>query len=167
LKLIEYRKDFSMRLVYAFTALVVLGSSAVAGELYDVTSVGKGKSEDVVHALSESHIIMQTQNQYSGFEGSHEMFSQVTGTCFGTAEMKSGSLAGNGNCKFDDADGDSYFNSWTISGLAEDGATVGTWVIIGGTGKFSGATGGGDFHSVTDTSTGMFENQVTGVMMLP
>jgi hypothetical protein len=74
--------------------------------------------------------------------------------------------SGAGNCVFTNDAGESSVTEYTIKGMASDGAMIGTWAVIGGTGKFAGATGGGAFHSLTDNATGSFVNTVNGALIL-
>ena len=57
-----------------------------------------------------------------------------------------------GSCSGYDVDGDVFSFTW-------DGMTGGTWTLVGGSGKYNGATGGGDWTGVptSDASTALPE----------
>jgi hypothetical protein len=43
---------------------------------------------------------------------------------------------------------------------------TGHWTVTGGTGRFSGATGGGPFHGTADLNQGLFTSNPTGTLVL-
>ena len=44
---------------------------------------------------------------------------------------------------------------------------TGQWTVTGGTGRFSGATGGGPFEGTADLNHGLFTSNPTGTLALP
>ena len=157
-----------------FAVLVALGAIAItavgvfAETVMDGSGVATGTSNNVVTPLGEKHVLVKSQTTYESFamtDPAHP-YNGMTGECFGSFEMKIPSAAGSGSCVFTDDTGDVSATQFVVTGMTDDGAVTGTWAIIGGTGKFSGASGGGAFSSRTDQKTGKFQNTVSGAMIL-
>ncbi|NND70382.1 MAG: hypothetical protein HKN43_02280, partial [Rhodothermales bacterium] len=117
--------------------------AALAGDILDMKGVSSGKAVSTMYQLAEGHMVLASMNEYTKFtmEAAEHPFSSMQGNCFGAIEIRVPAAGGSGNCAFSDGDGDTSFNRWTVSGMSEDGALVGTWTIIGGTGKFTGSSG--------------------------
>ena len=156
-----------MKFCAAFIALAVSSITAFAGDVASVSGVGKGKATSMVEAVSKGHVLMQSVTEYKSFESvdAKSPFNGMTGKCWGAIEIKPPAASGKGNCAFTTASGDKHFNTWTATGLTKDGAVVGTWTMIGGTGKYVGASGGGKFRSLTDRDAGTFVNTVSGAVI--
>lgn len=150
-------------------ASVVLASTpAFAGEAFNVSGVGKGKTtRTVVETIAEGHVLIGLNGQYETYEAANPSspFKGMTGQCWGAVEVKPPSASGGGNCAFTTPSGDKHFNRYVVKGVTKDGALVGTWSVIGGTGKFEGAAGGGTFQSQTDEESGTFTNTVEGAIV--
>ncbi|MGI9479806.1 MAG: hypothetical protein ACR2PI_24105 [Hyphomicrobiaceae bacterium] len=157
-----------MKLCAALIALAVSSVTAFAGEVANVSGVGKGKATSMVEAVGKGHLLMQSVTEYASYKSADPKspFNGMTGKCWGAIEIKPPTASGKGNCAFATTSGDKHFNTWTATGLAKDGALVGTWAIVGGSGKFAGASGGGKFHSLTDRDAGTFVNTVSGAVVL-
>jgi hypothetical protein len=156
------------RTLIVAAAFALVCAPAFAGELFNVSGVGKGTSQSSVAMVGEGHMLMNSINSYKNFESvdPKSPFSGMTGQCWGAIEIKIPSASGRGHCEFTDKSGDKSYNTWVATGLAKDGALTGTWTLIGGTGKYKNATGGGQFHSRTDREAGTFENEVEGALIL-
>ncbi|MEQ8824688.1 MAG: hypothetical protein RIC14_09965 [Filomicrobium sp.] len=150
-------------------AVVLLSSTTgFAGELSSFNGVAKGKSTRQAEPVAEGHVLLNLSTVYSSFETSDPKspFKDQTGKCWGAIEVNPPNANGGGNCVFTTASGDKHFNKWTVTGLSKDGASVGNWVVIGGTGKYEGASGGGTFQALTDQKTGETSNTVEGAVIL-
>ncbi len=150
-------------------AAVVAGiTSASAAESFNIGGVGKGTNETMMEIVGDGHMLLNTVSTYESFESSDASnpFKNMSGKCWGAVEIKVPSASGHGNCVFTDTSGDKNYNMWTAKGLAKGGALVGTWALIGGTGKYKNASGGGTFHSVTDRKAGTFVNTVSGALIV-
>ena len=141
---------------------------AHAAEIFDAGGVGKGTNQTTIEIVSEGHMLMHTVSTYDSFESTDASspYNGMTGKCWGSVEIKVPGASGSGNCAFVNASGDKNFNAWTVKGLGKDGALLGTWTVVGGTGKYKGATGGGSFSSLADRTTGKFVNTVEGALTL-
>ena len=153
--------------------LVALGlglgaHSAGAEQVFAGGGKISGTSTSEVTPIAEGHMVMHLVSAYETFEMSapDHPYNGMTGTCFGSAEVRVPAASGTGKCVFTNDAGDASVTEYTIKGMQADGAMVGSWVVVGGTGKFAGATGGGSFHTVTDNATGRFENTVDGALIL-
>ncbi len=88
----------------------------------------------------------------------HESFQ----TCFGTyATVDKDKERAVGYCDGLDADGDVYWLTW------EGGRTEGPWKFVGGTGKFAGLTGGGEWKDRRMPGKGWLVRTITGKWTLP
>lgn len=134
----------------------------------DGGGVATGTSQNTVMPLGENHMLVKSQSTYTTFEmndPSHP-YSGMNGECFGSFEIKVPSAAGGGNCVYKDDAGNMSAVRFTVTGMTAQGAITGTWAMIGGQGIFEGASGGGMFHSLTDSETGTFTNTVSGAMTM-
>ena len=87
----------------------------------------------------------------------------MTGECMGGMLVTVGAGAtGVGTCIWKDADGDTFFGPWNASGMTPERASVGTWFVSGGTGKFAKATGGGTFKTLSNPESGDSKLDVVG-----
>lgn len=157
-----------MRLKVMLALLAIGCTPAIAGDAASVSGVGKGKSTSMIEPVAKGHILMNSVSEYTSYVSTdpNSPFNGMKGKCWGAIEIKAPAASGQGNCAFTTASGDKNFNKWTVTGMAKDSALVGTWVVVGGTGKYQGASGGGSFHSVTDRDAGTFVNKVEGAIIL-
>ena len=139
-----------------------------AGEITSSAGIATGTAKNEVTMLGENHMLIKSNTSYENFEmdDPNHPFAMASGECFGSFEFRPPAASGGGNCVFTDADGDISANKFVVTGLAENGSTVGTWTLVGGTGKFAGSSGGGTFQSLTDQQTGKFTNTIDGAMSL-
>ena len=73
------------------------------------------------------------------------MFEQFGQRCLGWLEIVANeSRDDRGTCTFTDKDGDNIFTTYTGKGDAR--VERGNYEVVGGTGKFTGITGAGDFN---------------------
>ena len=149
--------------------LLAAGASGVhAGETFSSDGVGKGTNETTIEVIGEGHMLMHSVSTYESFESADAKspYAGMTGKCWGAIEIKAPGASGGGNCVFTGTSGDKNFNSWTVKGLGKDGALIGIWSAIGGTGMFQNSSGGGKFHSLADRETGKFVNTIEGAITL-
>lgn len=147
---------------------VLLAPAALAGEM-SVSGTGYGKAANTVHMVSEGHMLVEMSTAYDKFEleDAENPMNGMSGPCFGAMEVKGGAVSGGGRCLYTDADGDTVSMQWTPEKMGEDGAIMGVWSVSGGTGKWMEASGGGEFSSRTDQTSGENVNTVSGAVMLP
>ena len=152
-------------------AALVLAATGVthAGGTYDSTGVILGQSSAKLYPLADGHLVMELTGTQDSFEMETDghPFSGLSGTCTGGMEIKGPTANGGGVCAYANAAGDRAFVSWSAKGMMADGAVGGTWVLIGGTGSMAGITGGGDYTSKTDRTTGKSRATLTGAVTLP
>ena len=146
--------------------LVVLPAPALA-QTIDVTGVWIYTPQIEVHSVADDLTALHLSSVYDRFEPASTDFPipDASGKCFGAMLIRAGQASGSGNCHIIDGDGDMYISDWIVEGMDADRRTTGRWTLIGGTGKFSGASGGGTFRSGQDVS-GAYKNEVTGEMTL-
>jgi hypothetical protein len=74
------------------------------------------------------------------------MFNSFGQRCLGLAEVMGNDVRGQGTCTYTDKDGDHIFMPYSAKGDGKGGER-GTYEVVGGTGKFSGITGSGEYFN--------------------
>jgi hypothetical protein len=150
-----------------FVAVLVFLPVPALAQTIDVTGVWSYTSELEAHPAGEDLVALHLSSVHDRFEPANTDFpiADASGKCFGAMLIRAGQASGGGNCHIVDADGDMYVSDWIVEGVDAANMTTGRWTLIGGTGKFSGASGGGTFRSGQDAS-GAYKNEVTGEMTL-
>lgn len=92
-------------------------------------------------------------------EDSSHPFHRLPIDCDGVCHMDGESGTCMGYCAGIDADGDMAMITWT-------GQTSGTWKLVGGTGKFDGASGGGGWKEEGAVGAGFTHNSWQGTIEL-
>lgn len=156
-----------MRTIFAAIAFAASSTAALAENTYASDGVITAQSSAVVTLLSEGHMLMSLPSTHNAFAMSvaGHPFSEMTGTCNGTAEVIGAAVNGGGHCLYENTSGEMLVVRWTAKHIDGNGAFHGDWVVTGGTGSLSGATGGGGFVSLTD-DTGAQEVNMTGALSL-
>lgn len=149
-------------------AMIVVAATGAQAETMMTKGKGMGQSETQVMAMSDGHMLMHLNTEYSAYEmdSADDPLQGMSGPCFGSMEMMAGAVSGGGHCAFTHANGDMASIRWTATGMSPEGAVTGDWEVTGGTGAWMGATGGGTFSSMTDQETGASENVVEGEVTL-
>ncbi len=147
--------------------LAVLAGPAIA-ESYDATGVAYATSSSMQMPVGETMVVIHAATDYDRFEMSDadNPLASLTGPCFGSILVNAGQVSGSGNCHYTDGDGDIAVLEWQAEGMSDDGKTAGSWSILGGTGKWAEAEGGGTFNAGDDES-GNYRNDITGEFTLP
>ncbi len=154
-----------MRLPLAAIGLIALAGAAAA-ESYDISGSSTGKSTNTYVPMGESHIYVDLSSKFSLPDNGTPM-AGMAGECFGYMEIAVGAGAtGSGMCVWKDGDGDAWYGPWSVNGMSAERASLGTWYVSGGTGKFANATGGGTFKSLTNPETGDSKLDVLGSVTL-
>lgn len=155
-------------LIMGSVACVAFSTSALAEQTYSNNGIGTAQSSPMVHAIGEGHMVMQVQSQFSNLEtdDSSNPLNGATGPCFGSVEIIAPAISGGGHCVYTDSQGDIAILTWTSEKLGPKGSNMGTWQLVGGNGKYVGASGGGTFDAATNPETGAQTNQVTGDITL-
>jgi len=147
--------------------IVLCVQPAFAGNAVDMTGTWTGMAKNQIFPISEGHMVMRLQSDYAKFDGATDgPMASMTGACFGSVELAVPALTGDGHCVFTDKNGDTMASNWRATGMSKEGATIGEWTIVGGTGAYANATGGGAFHSLTNMETGAFQNKISGAMVM-
>ena len=147
-------------------ALVVAAGTAMAGESYDVSGSSVGQAENSYTPLGESHIYITSTTAYT-LPANGTPLDGSKGECSGYIQVALGSGAvGSGFCVWSDADGDTWFGPWNVTGASAEGASQGNWYVSGGTGKYASAAGGGTFVTLTNPATGESKLDVAGSVTL-
>ena len=89
--------------------------------------------------LGDKAIRLSKSEGVSKNDAGHPMFDNMGARCFSLSETVSGVISAHGDCAQTDKNGDQIYSSFEIKGAA------GTLTFVGGTGKYSGITGTGDF----------------------
>jgi len=157
----------SFRLILAAAAMAGLAAGAAA-ETFDAAATGQGSSTSETMPLAEGLVVVDVASEYSDFQTGDpdSPMASASGPCFGAMLIDAGRVSGGGYCNYTDGDGDSWVVEWTAEAIDQDGRTQGGWRIVGGTGKWDGAAGGGRFDSGEDAA-GTYTNNVTGAVTLP
>lgn len=152
-------------LIYAFAA----SSAATAGSDWDQGGRGSGTSTSTVTQIADGHMVMHVSSAYDTVEMAdpdHPMHG-ASGPCFGAVEIAAAAASGGGICTFTDRGGNMVVLHWAAKGMDATGALTGDWSISSGTGPWDGASGGGQFSSLTDPASGNFVNTITSKITLP
>ena len=153
-----------------FAGLVVLGSatSVVAGGTFDSTGSVKGQAASEITVLSEDHMVMLLPAKHTAFDMAtpDHPFADMTGSCTGATEVIGAAVSGQGMCVYENSKGEKLAIRWLANTFDAEGKFHGTWIIEGGTGSMAGASGGGDFISNTDVTSGAQDVALTGAISL-
>ena len=146
---------------------VLLGFTVPAiADTLDAAGTGYGKSNNIIMPVSEALMIIQASTDYERFNTAEgNPMAGFSGPCFGSIMVNSGAVTGGGSCYYTDADGEVAIIRWNADGMSPDGRTQGSWSVIGGSGKWLGASGGGRFDAGENEATG-YTNNVTGEIRL-
>lgn len=152
--------------IAAIAAAMTLPAGMGLAETYDATGTGYGTASSEVMEAGESMMVVHANTQYERLDMGDEThpMASLTGPCFGAVSMIDGAAEGSGNCLYTDADGDMAVMRWTVTGMSEEGRTMGDWEIAGGTGKWQQATGSGSFDAGGEGAD--YTNNFTGEIML-
>ncbi len=148
----------------ALAATIVLFATPALSETINAASTGHGTSTSTAMPVSEGLVMVHAVSTYDRFdtEDPNSPFATAKGPCFGSILIDKGAVSGDGLCHYTDGDGDLVAMKWMAKGMSAEGRTLGEWMILGGTGKWDGASGGGDFDAGGDPYT----NNVTGEMIM-
>ena len=147
--------------------LFTIGTAAQAAP-FNSDGVASGQSQSEMIAFGADHMIVNSRTEYSKFEMSdptHPM-NQMTGTCFGTLEMRGGAVEGNGVCVLDGLEGDRVLLGWVARRVDPKGQVIGYWTVNNGTGLWLLASGGGTFVSNINRANGTATNTIKGAITL-
>lgn len=158
-----------MKLVSIAAVAALICGTAHAGELFDGTAKGTGKSQNETIVLGENHVVMHSIGLYEPLATTDagNPMTGLPGKCFGSIEIKRGSASGAGHCVFSEGNTRAVVTDWQITGIGEGGALTGQWTVVGAGGSATGLTGGGSFSNITDRSAGTFVNTITGALTMP
>lgn len=151
----------------ATAALASVAAPGLAGSI-DVSGTGHGTASSMPMQVSDDLVVVHANSEYTGFDGKNPDNPMATfkGPCFGSVLIKAGEVTGGGNCQYTDGEGEMAVVGWTADGMSADGRTQGTWELVGGSGKWAKAAGGGRFDAGTDEQ-GVYTNNVTGELTMP
>ncbi len=158
-----------MKLRFAIAGLLAtMPFGAALAETYSANGKGMGTTSAEQMPVSEDLIVVHSMTSYDGFEvdDADNPLASLTGPCFGAVLIDAGAVSGGGNCHYTDADGDKVVMAWTATGMSETGRTMGEWSVVGGTGKWESAEGGGTFDA-GDDAQGDYSNQIMGEITMP
>lgn len=146
----------------------VVALPCLAGGTVDMSSVASGQTNNIFHPINEGHFIVFTNTEYTANDqdDAGTILTGMKGECSGTLDLAPPTVSGQGHCVFRIATGDVTYTKWVATGMNAEGAITGEWSTVGGTGIFTGATGGGSFASATDRATGKTQNTITGTTEL-
>ena len=150
-----------MKINRVFTALVAsfLATPALAAPVA-VDFVGKSTSAGGTFMTGDADGILNLQSMWEPVEGDGAM-AGLHGPCFGAARMAGGVIAGNGYCAFKDAMDQTVLIHWWMENAK---SPAGVWAIVGGTGKWATASGGGLFVDMPGEDDAMNQIHITGMV---
>lgn len=153
-----YRSKSAVALAMAFA----LFPPAAQAETITVNGTGTGTSMSEPMPVSEGVVALKIEAMYDGFDSDDPdtPLSGLKGPCFGAGLIDQGKVSGEGLCRYTDADDEVVLMKWIATGMSAEGRTTGDWEIMGGTGKWASASGGGTFDG--GTTTGSYTNNITG-----
>lgn len=162
-----------MKKTFATLCLCAVASAISAAPLsaqviYPVAVTGSAENESTIYDITTGHTVILSKSVYLAMRSSvpDSPVNGLAGPCFGMMEVKAGVISGDGYCNYNDADGERAVIQWKADTLDEDGTIRGDWVLVGGSGKWVGATGGGEFQSHTARKTGRTTNSIRGEIRL-
>ena len=142
-------------------------TTSVAGDTFDSSGTVANKDSTKMIPIDENQIVIKSDNQGTiSTKNSANPINGATGSCSGTMLLSMGKLSGGGYCTYKDADGDTSIVSFTASGLNDKGGNSGRWMMVGGTGKYLGATGGGDYSAIPNEDRTESVNAISGEIRL-
>jgi hypothetical protein len=147
---------------------VASAGGALAGGTFSSNGVGHGTTSSVVYPVGEGHVVVMNMADYTNFEAEdpNNPMNGAKGPCFGEMEINKGAVAGDGYCTWVDADGESILVTWTATGRDADGNGIGEWQLMGGSGKWDGASGGGGYTVIAKDGSPERTNVTTGEITL-
>lgn len=151
-------------------AAIALGVAAPsAAQTFDAAGVGRGDNRSTIRPITDDRTVVMALTEYEIIEGleADNPLAGLSGPCFGMFEIAGEAVSGGGYCTFDDPDGARAVIRWTAEQAASPSEMGGAWTLLGGSGRWAGATGGGTYELVSDPDTGLFTNQVSGEITLP
>ena len=139
-----------------------------AAETFDLEIVGTSIDKSVVYPVGEGHLVVMNMADYTNIEtrDPSNPLNGATGPCFGEVELKNGAPEGDGYCTWTDTAGDNILINWTATGTNAEGNNLGDWQLLGGTGRWQGATGGGTYRIVSEEGSDKRINQAIGTITL-
>lgn len=144
-----------------------LMTPAFAGNMFDSTGEIANKDSTQMIPIDDNQVVIKSDNQGTiTTVDPNNPINGATGGCSGTMLLSMGKLTGGGYCTYEDADGDTSIVSFTSAGMNDKGGNSGTWMMVGGTGKYMGATGGGDFSATPNKDRTASVNSITGKIVL-
>jgi hypothetical protein len=143
-----------------FIAMSVSASAQTAS-----TGIGSVESEYI--PISENLLLVNARVVYTDIisDDMSNPLLNATGVCSGAILINAGAVSGGGYCHYTDTASEQVVISWTADALTAEGRTLGDWSVVGGTGPWKDATGGGRFDAGTDAD-GNYTNNVTGEFMM-
>lgn len=159
-----------MRTTAALAAGLILLAPPVRAETeFDAASVWTGENKAEMFKITDDHSVMLTKTLFEKVEASDATspMAGATGQCFGLVDLQASGVSGNGYCNGTDKEGQRFVIRWNATGTGEGGALTGDWQLLGGAGKWIGATGGGSWSSVIDEATRHETNTVSGSYSTP
>jgi hypothetical protein len=160
---------FSNRMNLYLAVTVVLVASSVNAEIrYDAKAVFSGKNQSVHHELMDGHIAIMGVNTVEQWKAKDPDNPQngATGTCFGLFNITPDKESADGYCSMTDRDGDKWAGTWTLTGTNEDGSINYDWTMLGGTGKWKDASGGGTIRQIISEDRMGYTDEVMGEFVL-
>jgi hypothetical protein len=139
------------RMILPLAATIALVAGSVNAETrYDAKAQFSGKNQSVHHELMDGYMGIMGVNTVEQWttEDPDNPQNGATGTCFGLFNITPDGDDANGYCSMTDRDGDKWASSWTLTGTNEDGSINYDWEMLGGSGKWKDATGGGTLRQV-------------------
>lgn len=156
-----------IRIAFA-AALAALSAAGAHAQAYITDGTATGQSTSEVVEFGPDHSVVSSRTSYSKFAMADEThpLNQMTGPCFGTMELRGGSVQGNGVCVLDGLEGDRVLLGWIARRLDPNGRVAGYWTVNGGTGRWLQASGGGTFLSEVNRANGTATNTIKGAVTL-
>ena len=158
-----------MRTLFTTALLLALVSSASAGSKFDMTGETNAKSSSVSHQTSDGRIIIALSARHMALNMSKadHPLAGMPGECTGHMIQGPPAATGGAICVYTNDAGDKAFVRVKVEGLTPEKGTKGTWVGLGGTGRFAGMSGSGGYVNTAIAEDGTYKTNITGTMQLP
>lgn len=129
------------RLIIFAAASALIAGAALSEETVPINAVVVSKDDFTVVELAEDLTVISVKIDEEIVAPDGHPMNGATGNCWGSVAVTAAGAEGAGHCNYSLTDGD----AWVIRWKAAPDMTGGEWEIVGGTGKFAGATGNGTY----------------------
>jgi hypothetical protein len=149
-------------------AIALSASTQVNAAAFDTDGTGTGQANNDIIEFGPDHSVLNMRINYSRFEivDTTHPLNQMSGPCFGTIEIRTGAVEGNGVCVLDGLEGDRVLIGWIARRIDSYGKISGYWTVNHGAGLWEQASGGGTFTTNANDANGATSTILKGAVTL-